>query len=72
MSKVEFLRNNYKTLDIGVDGGVGPNTIQQCADAGANLIVSGSALVRSNNKKQTIHDLRSVVDAAIKGRQLQS
>lgn len=68
MSKVEFLRSKYKALDIGVDGGVGPNTIQQCADAGANLIVSGSALICSINKKQSIHDMRTVVDTAIKNR----
>ncbi|KAK3787689.1 hypothetical protein RRG08_031918 [Elysia crispata] len=69
MSKVEFLRNKYKTLDIGVDGGVGPNTIQQCADAGANMIVSGSAVVKSTNKKQCIYDMRSVVNSALKNRQ---
>lgn len=31
MSKVEWLRENYPTLDIEVDGGVGPNTIDICA-----------------------------------------
>lgn len=31
MSKVEWLRQNYPTLDIEVDGGVGPNTIDICA-----------------------------------------
>ena len=42
------------------------------SQAGANLIVSGSALIRSNNKKQSISDLRTVVDSAIKNRQAQS
>ncbi|GFO11419.1 ribulose-phosphate 3-epimerase [Plakobranchus ocellatus] len=72
MPKVEFLRNKYKSLDIGVDGGVGPNTIQECADAGANLIVSGSALIRSNNKKQSIHDMRAIVNSALENRLQQS
>lgn len=31
MPKVEWLRNHYPNLDIGVDGGVGPNTIETCA-----------------------------------------
>lgn len=31
MSKVEWLRDKYPTLDIEVDGGVGPNTIDICA-----------------------------------------
>lgn len=31
MRKVEWLRQNYPSLDIGVDGGVGPDTIEFCA-----------------------------------------
>lgn len=31
MTKVKWLRDNYPTLDIEVDGGVGPETIHQCA-----------------------------------------
>lgn len=34
MGKVEWLRKHYPTLDIEVDGGVGPNTIDQCAKVG--------------------------------------
>ena len=32
MEKVAWLRKNYPTLDIEVDGGVGLNTIQFCAE----------------------------------------
>lgn len=32
MFQVQFLRDRYRNLDIEVDGGVGPSTIQQCAD----------------------------------------
>lgn len=31
MPKVKWLRENYPSLDIEVDGGVGPETIHQCA-----------------------------------------
>lgn len=31
MAKVQYLRNNYPLLDIEVDGGVGPSTIDCCA-----------------------------------------
>lgn len=31
MPKVKWLRENYPTLDIEVDGGVGQETIHQCA-----------------------------------------
>ena len=42
MCKVKMLREKYPHLDIEVDGGVGPSTIDQCASAGANMIVSGT------------------------------
>lgn len=32
MPKVQWLRHNYPLLDIEVDGGVGPSTIQACAE----------------------------------------
>ena len=32
MLKVQWLRQNYPDLDIEVDGGVGPSTIQACAE----------------------------------------
>ncbi|KAK7800065.1 hypothetical protein U0070_027602 [Myodes glareolus] len=35
MPKVHWLRTQFPTLDIEVDGGVGPDTVQKCAEAGA-------------------------------------
>lgn len=32
MPKVKWLRDNYPQLDIEVDGGVGPDTINACAN----------------------------------------
>lgn len=61
MSKVKHLRQNYPTLNIEVDGGVGPATINECAQAGANMIVSGTAVVKSENPTQVIKDLRNSV-----------
>merc|ERR1719228_959978 len=49
MNKVQKLRAAYPTLDIEVDGGVGPKTIDACAQAGANMIVSGTAVVKAEN-----------------------
>ncbi|XP_022086257.1 ribulose-phosphate 3-epimerase-like isoform X2 [Acanthaster planci] len=65
MSKVEQLRNRYQSLDIEVDGGVGPATIDAVAKAGANMIVSGSAIMKSDNQRQVIHTLRSAVNERI-------
>lgn len=65
MPKVQWLREHYPNLDIEVDGGVGPETIDQCASAGANMIVSGTAIIRSNDQKDVISRLRSSVENAI-------
>ncbi|XP_039688271.1 ribulose-phosphate 3-epimerase, cytoplasmic isoform [Medicago truncatula] len=39
MDKVRILRKKYPSLDIEVDGGLGPSTIDVAASAGANCIV---------------------------------
>lgn len=66
MPKVKLLRSKFKDLDIEVDGGVGPNTIQECAQAGANMIVSGTAITKSKDPKNVITVLRQCVDSVIK------
>ncbi|CAH2071553.1 unnamed protein product, partial [Iphiclides podalirius] len=65
MSKVKYLREHYPLLDIEVDGGVGPSTIDCCASAGANMIVSGTAVIRAQDQAATINLLRDTVQRAI-------
>ncbi|KAJ2952249.1 hypothetical protein O0L34_g4526 [Tuta absoluta] len=65
MVKVKYLRDNYPLLDIEVDGGVGPATIECCANAGANMIVSGTAVTGSKDQAGTIKLLRDKVQQAI-------
>lgn len=65
LGKVKYLRENYPGLDIEVDGGVGPNTIKQCAEAGANMIVSGSAVTSSPNPESVIMQLRESVNSVL-------
>eukprot|EP00116_Pleurobrachia_bachei_P008276 sb/3468538/ len=61
MSKVEFLRKNHPDSNIEVDGGLSPATIEQAARAGANMIVSGSAVVKAPDAAVVITELRNVV-----------
>lgn len=65
MPKVKLLRSKFKYLDIEVDGGVGPNTIEECAQAGANMIVSGTAITKSKDPKEVITTLRQSVNRVI-------
>ena len=68
MSKVKYLRANHPHLNIEVDGGVGLPTIGECSEAGANMIVSGTAVVKSADPSQVMTDLRLSVNNAILSR----
>lgn len=97
LQKVAWLRENYPGLDIEVDGGVGPSTIEACAkvnvfqslnkyifmciilfkkfqvslyeikllidfQAGANMIVSGTAVINSTDQAKVIKTLKDTVN----------
>jgi ribulose-phosphate 3-epimerase len=62
LPKVAELRKRYPELNIEVDGGLGPGTIDQAADAGANVIVAGSAVFGANDPSEVIAKLREAVD----------
>ncbi|KAG3271902.1 RPE-containing [Ictidomys tridecemlineatus] len=64
MPKVHWLRTQFPSLDIEVDGGVGPDTVHKCAKAGANMIVSGSAIMRSEDSRSVINLVRNVCSEA--------
>ena len=66
MSKVRWLRETYPNFQhIQVDGGVNMKTIDECAKAGANMIVSGSALVDSQQPKADIQTMRDIITEEI-------
>jgi len=45
---------------VQVDGGVGPDTIALCAEAGANVFVAGSAVFRAADPAAMVESLRSI------------
>ncbi|KAI5061696.1 hypothetical protein GOP47_0024201 [Adiantum capillus-veneris] len=68
MAKVNILRKKFPWLHIEVDGGLGPSTIKEAAQAGANCIVAGSSVFGSQDPAGVISILRSKVqDAAMRG-----
>jgi ribulose-phosphate 3-epimerase len=62
LPKVKALRERYPNLNIEVDGGLGLGTIDQAADAGANVIVAGSAIFGANDPADVIAKLREAVE----------
>jgi len=61
--KIEQLAKlvNEKNLsaEIEVDGGINSETAKLCIDAGANVLVAGSAIFGQANRKQIIQQIRS-------------
>ena len=62
MPKVQALRSRYPDLQIEVDGGLSEKTIDQAAEAGANVIVAGSAVFGAKDPSEVIAKLREAVD----------
>lgn len=62
LPKVTELRRRYPELNIEVDGGLGVGTIDQAAEAGANVIVAGSAVFGAQDPGEVIAKLREAVD----------
>lgn len=53
------------TVDLEVDGGIGPATIGGAARAGANVLIAGSALYRDPlGLQHAVTELRSLAEAA--------
>lgn len=65
MSKVQEARAAFPSLDIQVDGGLGPGTTTIAAKAGANVIVAGSAVFKHADPAVPIKQLRGEVDQAL-------
>jgi len=68
MSKVRTLREQYPDLDIEVDGGVKPATVDAAAEAGANLIVSGSGVYKAKDMAESISVMRRSVEKLGQGK----
>lgn len=62
LPKVKALRERYPELNIEVDGGLSEKTIDQAADAGANVIVAGSAVFGAKDPGEVIAKLRDAVN----------
>ena len=53
------------TVDVEVDGGIGPSTIAGAAGAGANVLIAGSALFKDPlGLEHAVTDLRARAEAA--------
>jgi len=62
LEKVKEARKLRPDLDIEVDGGIDLSTIRKVSQAGANMFVSGSYLMKSENVKQAMLALKNELE----------
>ena len=60
LEKLKRLRSLSDRIVLEVDGGVNPSTVFDCADAGAQLLVVGSAIFRQPDYGEAVQQLRSL------------
>ena len=62
LHKIEELKqlidDKNLNVDIQVDGGIKPDNIHKVVEAGANIIVAGSAIFNSENIEETVSLMR--------------
>ena len=61
VKKVKELRKLYPEKIIEVDGGVNKDNIKLLVDSGANMIVSGSSLLKFNNLKNNLKNFKKKI-----------
>ena len=66
----ELIDSHGLELWLQVDGGVSMETIERCADAGADTFVAGSAVYSADDPDAMVRDLRDAAAAAIQGADL--
>jgi ribulose-phosphate 3-epimerase len=60
----ELLDKHGLDLWIEIDGGVSVDTIERCAEAGADVFVAGSAVYAADNPNSMIEQLRTLAEQA--------
>jgi ribulose-phosphate 3-epimerase len=61
VKKISELREIAPNINIEVDGGITDKTIDLVDEAGANMFVSGSYIIKSNNIKKAFDSLYKIV-----------
>ena len=63
----EHVRAGHLRLFIEVDGGIGPDTIEAAAEAGADVFVAGSAVFGAGDPSKAVEALRQQARASMNG-----
>ncbi|MFR8405181.1 MAG: ribulose-phosphate 3-epimerase, partial [Monoglobus pectinilyticus] len=66
----KIINNQNLNIGIEVDGGITEENVNRPVRAGANIIVSGSAIFNSNNIKDTINKMRKKAEQGVQEREI--
>lgn len=58
LEKISKIRQMDKDIDIEVDGGIGLDNVKKVVDAGANVIVAGSAVFGTEDVSKTVDEFK--------------
>lgn len=61
----DAVRKHGGEIWVQVDGGVSAKTIEQCAEAGADIFVAGSAVYGADDAAAAVDELRSLATACV-------
>ncbi|MFT7479556.1 MAG: ribulose-phosphate 3-epimerase [Gammaproteobacteria bacterium] len=64
LTKTRWLRDQGYSGHVEMDGGVGLETLPLCVEAGADVLVAGSAIFGAPDMKERISEFRRLGDAA--------
>ena len=56
----QYIKDNDIEIDIEADGGINPQTVQEVKRAGADIVVSGSAITKSDDYAKIVRELKKV------------
>lgn len=60
LDKVREIHSRYPQLDIQVDGGINSATLPQAVEAGANVIVMGTAFFKAGDPRRLVRQVRGL------------
>jgi ribulose-phosphate 3-epimerase len=64
LTKTRWLREQGYRGHVEMDGGLNAETIPLCAEAGADVLVAGTAIYGASDRTSRIHALRTAAEAA--------
>jgi ribulose-phosphate 3-epimerase len=62
----EIIKGRDLDLWLQVDGGVSAETIERCAEAGADVFVAGSAVYGADDPDKAVRELRALAEKAVR------